>query len=454
MSAPTLAPDLTAGERREVLFGLRDRMRRDWRLDARPEQLPPDHSWTTLFLRGGRGSGKTWAGAHILAELIRNDPNSSSGEWAVVAPTYGDARDKCIESEESGLLMALGTTKREVDAGISATVATWNRSIGELVMRDGTKVYIDGADDGAYRIQGYNLRGAWSDEVGLWRRWKDAWSESLGFALRKGEAKRVATGTPKANQPARALVRQLLDDPNVVSRRLRTEDNLDNLSAVFRQEVSRFAGTRLAAQELEGDLLEDVEGALWRQVWLDEERVSEPYHALTRKVLGVDPSDGSTGAEHGWALCAKGGDHRLYVLRSGGERTHPAQFAREMVRMAAKEGAEVVVEKNYGGNWMKDVFASVQRDIGVTVPVRSVHASVGKRLRAEPIAALFEQGRVSMVGEHAELEASMTQFTGAPGERSPDILDAAVHALAALSGGDAFSSGEAVQWSGGGVQWR
>ena len=186
-------------EKRRFLLKIR-KQAGTWRDTARPDQLPPDEDWVTLFLSGGRGSGKTWAGAHLLVEEIESDPareTEGPGVWAIVAPTFASARDKCIEGE-SGLLAALNTTAQEVKAGISPTVETWNRSIGELFLRDGTKVMIDGADDGAPTIQGENLRGAWCDEIGLWKKWKEAWDEAIGYAVRKGRARRIVTAPPSA----------------------------------------------------------------------------------------------------------------------------------------------------------------------------------------------------------------------------------------------------------------
>jgi len=231
------------------------------------EQLPPEGEWQTLFLRGGRGGGKTYAASHILAEQILADPLRESegpGQWAVVAPTYADARDTCIESE-SGLLAAFDTNAQEVSADRSRLVGLWNRSLGELRLRTGSVVFADGADDGALRIQGKNLRGVWCDEIGLWRRWAQAFDESIGYALRKGAARLIVTGTPKADLSARALVRRLLDDPAVVKRRLRTLDNAENLSPKFLEAAKLRAGSRLGLQELEGELVEDIEGALWRR---------------------------------------------------------------------------------------------------------------------------------------------------------------------------------------------
>lgn len=425
---------------------LRDRLKQlsqaDWRELARDEQLPPTADWSILLLTGGRGSGKSWAGAHIFAEEIMRDEDRAKGEWAIVAPTFADARDKCVESDESGLLMALGTSVNEVKAGRSAVVETWNRSIGELILKDGTRIYIDGADDGAYRIQGYNLRGCWADEVGLWKQWKAAWDESLGFALRKGRSRRIATGTPKRNMPARTLVRRLLKDPKVVSRRLRTADNLHNLSQAFiESQVAPFEGTELGRQELEGILLEDAEGALWRRSWFDSPGFRVDPDRIPRggwqraPVVGVDPADGNEdGAEHAYTVVALGRDHKLHVLENDGVRVSPYAFASDCIDAALRHKGMIVLEKNHGGAWLTTVFDRAMKDRGVRVPLKVVSAARGKRTRAEPVAALYEQGHFRHVGVFADLEDQMSNFTGAPGELSPDRLDSLVWAASEFTG--------------------
>ena len=449
-AATSLSEALAGWEDRplEEKVTLRAALRRlRWRFQARHDQLPPQDDWSVLYLAGGRGSGKSWAAAHTFAEEIMDDPHRAEGEWAVVAPTFADARDKCIESTESGLLLALGTSKAEIDAGKSAVVKAWNRSIGELILHDGTRVYIDGADDGAYRIQGYNLRGVWADEIGLWKKWQVAWDESIGFALRKGRSRIVATGTPKRAMPARRLVRRLIEEartnPRTVYRRLKTADNWHNLSDAFRQAVSRFVGTTLGAQELEGVLLENAEGALWRLDWIEQTRVEslpEGHFWQRPPVLGVDPSDGTEeGAEQGYALVGLSSDHDLYVVESDGIRgVSPTSFARQMVLLAKEHGAVIVVEKNHGGAYLIETFRRAMKDLAVDVPLKTVTASQGKLTRAEPVAALYEPrtidgrlipGRVHHVGYLDALEDQMVNFTGAQGERSPDRLDALVWAL-------------------------
>lgn len=226
---------------------------RAWRANARPEQIPPDE-WRIWYVRGGRGGGKTWTGGNTLAELIQSSP---PGEWAAIGPTYGDARDTLIESADSGLLAALGLPR---------TYTGWNRSMGELRLPNGAVVYADGADDGALRIQGKNLRGAWCDEIGLWKRWETAWDESLRFAVRKAPAKIIATGTPKRSMPAIKLIRRLMDDDNVAKTVLLTKDNAANLDAATLDDLMLLTGTSLGMQELEGAVLDDPGGGYFHAV--------------------------------------------------------------------------------------------------------------------------------------------------------------------------------------------
>jgi len=441
-----------------------------WRDTARPDQLPPEGEWSRLFLRGGRGSGKSHASARILTELILADPARATegpGQWAIVAPTYGDARDTCVEAPGSGLLAALGTSRAEVVAGRSARVELWNRSLGELRLRDGAVVFVDGADDGALRIQGKNLRGVWCDEIGLWRNWEQAFDESIAFALRKGDARLVASGTPKSAMPARALVRRLLTDPGVVVRRLRTFDNRENLSAAFLAVAEQRVGTRLARQELEGELLEDVEGALWRRDWIDDARVDGPPHGGFRSVaLGLDPADGTaTGAEQGITIAAAGVDRELYVLHSEGVRASPLEWLKRAVRLAREYNASrIVVEKNHGGGFLIGLLEQAMDELGIRVAYRVVTASQGKWTRAEPIAMLYETGRVHHVGRHDALEEQLLSWTGAPGEKSPDILDSLVWTLSDLQGlarrGGTGAGGDAIRYRddsrgvpGGAIPW-
>lgn len=222
-----------------------------WMGQAREEQKPPPGEWITWYLMGGRGSGKSRTGAETFCSWIADNP---PGEWAIIAPTFADARDTCVESEESGILVILGPA-----------VKNWNRSLGELLLLDGSKIYLDGADDGALRIQGKNLRGAWCDEVGLWKQWDKAWNESIAFAVRHEPGKIVATGTPKMGH---GLVKLLVEDKEIPVSKLKTVDNVRNLKAsVVKSLYVKYGGTRLGSQELDGEWLEAIEGDLLKRAW-------------------------------------------------------------------------------------------------------------------------------------------------------------------------------------------
>lgn len=445
-----------------------DDPRLTWRLTARPEQLLPvtDGSWRVFYLQGGRGSGKTRAGAQALADIVLSD-TAIEGEYAIVAPTYADAWTKCVEGE-SGILKALGTSMAEIKDHRSKTVRSAWRTYGQVILHSGIVIYADSAAEGGLRIQGRNLRAAWCDEVGLWDKWDTTWNESLKYAVRQGVSIVIATGTPKASRPARALVRKLIrNDPaegGVIVRKLRTVDNVANLSSAFyRSVVGAAKGTRLERQELEGELLEDVANALWTRDQLDSIQVpmvgQEGGPAwLHQAVIGVDPSDGAESSDEQAYTIAGMYLGTLYVVKNWGGQEPPAAFARRVILEAVRWNAKIVVEKNHGGRWLTTVFAQVMEalDKQGLLPehrrpyVEVVDAHKSKRTRAEPVSALYERGVVRHCYEGetyeiidpetgakkwhrdivklAELEDQMATFTGAKDERSPDRLDSMVWA--------------------------
>lgn len=391
-----------------------------WALNCHPGQAPPDGDWRTWYARGGRGSGKTRTGAEVFGSWVLED-SDDPGEWAIVAPTYGDARDTCVEGG-SGLLAVLGPT-----------VETWNRSLGEMRLHNGVRVHIDGADDGALRIQGKNLKGAWLDEIGLFKNWQKAWEESISFAVRIDPAQIIATGTPKGNH---GLVKLLVDDEDTVMTHLRLEDNEANLSAaMIRSLRRRYEGTRLGRQELHGEILDDVEGALWTWKMIDNARAPEPKpDYIHRLVVAVDPAITATedADETGIVVACIAEDrfgygHDAYVLDDFSGRYTPGDWAQRAVgTLQARHGDRIVAERNQGG----DMVEATIRTVDPHVPVTLVWASRGKRTRAEPVAALYEQGRVHHCGDFPELESEMTTWT--EGEDSPSRLDALVWALTDL----------------------
>lgn len=221
-----------------------------WLDTARAAQVEPEGDWRTWACIGGRGSGKSRTGAETICGWINQ---YEMGDWAIIAPTFADARDTCVESE-SGVLGILGPAVR-----------SWNRSLGELLLYDGSRIYLDGADDGALRIQGKNLRGVWADEIGLWTQWDRSWNESISFAVRHEPSKIIATGTPKMGH---GLVKMLMDDPGVPKSRMRISDNVQNLNPGAVAELyKKYGGTRLGSQELDGEWLEAIEGDMLKRAW-------------------------------------------------------------------------------------------------------------------------------------------------------------------------------------------
>ena len=408
-----------------------------WRQSARPEQLPPEGDWHTWYVRGGRGSGKTWTGGNTLGEWITNHPGQ---QWACIAPTFSDARDVMIEGGKSGLLAALDLPR---------TYPGWNRSQGQLWLPDGTVVFCDGANDGAYRIQGKNLAGAWCDEIGLWVKWAVAWDESISFAVRVDPARIVATGTPKRGHP---LVKRLIEDPHVPKALLKTRDNIANLSKAAVDDLfRRYEGTNLAAQELEGEMLDEAEGALWT---FDEARAGEkglirygkpPLTAirvggqtlmvpdLLRTVVAVDPAISSSGDEWGIVVDALGADGNIYVRADRSARSSPEEAAKRIVAAYHDfEADRIVYEDNQGGEMTKTIIDQVERNL----PVSRVHAYHGKSLRAEPVQHAYQQGRVFHEVPMPDLETQMVGWEPLSGMPSPDRVDAHVHGVRALDDGN------------------
>ncbi len=391
-----------------------------WRDKARPEQLPPD-DWRTWYVRGGRGSGKTWTGGNTLAEMALETP----GDYGVVAPTDAAVRDVCIEGP-SGLIHALGTNLAEIKRGASRYVLSYNQTMAQLRLRNGSTIYGDGADDGAPTIQGKNLRALWADEVGLWRKWQQAWEESIRYAVRLSPARIVATGTPKRGHP---LVRALMADDSVHKTLLKTSDNAVNLDPALLQELyARYGGTTLGRQELEGEILDDVPGALWRRASIDNLRTLN-HPAFVRVVIAIDPSATSTESADECGIVAAGlaADGRGYVLGDYSMRASPNAWATEAIKAYHRWQADrIVAETNNGGEMVGQIISTLDPNISY----RAVTASRGKQTRAEPVAALYEQGRVSHVGSFELLEDQMCQWV--PGESSPDRMDALVWALTEL----------------------
>lgn len=379
---------------------------------ARENQLPPEGDWTVWLVMAGRGFGKTRLGAEWLAYEASRQPAT---RWAIVAPTGSDARDTCAEGV-SGVVAILERYHR---------IATWNRSLGEIRLRNGSRIKLFSAEE-PERLRGPQFHGAWVDELGAFR-YEDAWDQ-LSFGLRLGHNPRVVvTTTPRPT----ALVRRVMKDPNTVITRGSTFDNSKNLSPIALARLKeRYEGTRLGRQELLGELLDDTPGALFTRANLDRDRVKNPPE-LVRVVVAVDPAatSGDESDETGIVVVGADEDGHLYVIADYSLRGTPEGWASRAVRAMYDHGADTIVaEKNQGGEMVTSVFKQVDKQ----APVKLVHASKGKRVRAEPISAMSEQGRIHMVGSLPELEDQLVSWTPDEGY-SPDRLDAFVWGCTELS---------------------
>ena len=398
----------------------------DWRFWARPDQLPPDGDWLVWLILAGRGWGKTRVGGEFIRDFCTTHPGSRA---ALVAATFADGRDAMVEGE-SGLLeitppyMLKGGTRE----------AAFNRSIGELYFANGSRARIYSSEKPG-QLRGPQHHIAWADEAA---KFKDAhlgtqedttWS-NLMMGLRLGEHPRVVvTTTPKPHR----LIKQLVGKGFTHLTRGATFDNLANLAPTFRAQIlDQYEGTRLARQELYAEILEDVPGALWTLARIDAlRRKEEDVPDLRRVVVAIDPAVTSEedSDETGIVCCGLGENGHGYVLDDVSGRYTPAGWARRAVNLLhEREADRIVAEVNNGG----DLVQFTLRTVDPNIPYRKVHASRGKRVRAEPIASLYEQGRVHHVGVFDAMEDQMCNWTPENTGDSPDRMDALVWALSEL----------------------
>lgn len=398
----------------------------DWQVWARDDQLPPATTaagvaWQVWLLLGGRGAGKTRAGAEwIRAQALGLAPMATRPALriALVGETMADVRSVMVEGE-SGLL-AIHENGERPNFEPSKMQLTWpNGAVAQMFSAENFEA-----------LRGPQFAAAWCDEIAKWRNGEEAW-DMLQFALRLGDRPQVvATTTPR---PVALLKRLLADEATVVSR-CATAANAANLAPSFVAEMTRrYSGTALGRQELMGELIEDVEGCLWRRDWIESQRVSTAP-SLRQVVVAVDPPVTATAASDacGIIVAAKGEDQRFYVLADRSvQGREPQLWARAAIAARRDFDADrIVAEVNQRG----DLVVGVLRQIEPGVFVRKVRASRGKWVRAEPVAALYAEGRVAHVGVHTELEDEMMAF-GTDGKakgRSPDRLDALVWALTDL----------------------
>jgi phage terminase large subunit-like protein len=410
---------------------------------GRSEQQLPEGEWTTWLLQAGRGFGKSRTGAESLLTLILRHPRTvddSPTEWLVAGAAYPDTREIMVVGP-SGLLAAM--QRRGVQY-------SYNRSNGLITLSSGQRVHLKSGDDHDL-ARGMNLAGAWVDEVLTWRRGFSAWYEGLIPALRQrlsnDRPRIIATSTPKA--VGVKLLKSLSgrDDDSVVITRGSTFANAANLSseAVAELRLRYPEGSRLWRVELAGEWLEETEGALWSQETVDNYRLpSLPDDLLFNGcVVAVDPAvSNSVSSDLTGIVCvASAGvrvDREFYVLADFSVRAEPSVWGRRAVLLAVENNAEIVYESNQGGDAIRDVLVTAARDLVANMviefppAIRPVRASVNKQLRAQPIAALYEVGRVHHVGSLPDLEEEMTTWVPSVSKKSPDRIDALVHAIASL----------------------
>lgn len=392
---------------------------------ARNEQLAPAGDWSIWLYLAGRGAGKTRTAAEWLANEAIRLPNS---RWAIVAPTYADARDTCVEGE-SGILNVLRRYK---------AVADYNRSIGEILLFNGSRIKLFSADK-PDRFRGPQHHGAWCDELASYR-YTDAWHQ-LQFGLRLGSKPRIiVTTTPRPTK----LIKELSSrtDGSVVVTRGSTFDNAKNLApSALEDLMKRYEGTRLGRQELYGEIVDDVDGALWNRQMIDNSRVSEAPN-LVRIVVAIDPAvtSGEDSDETGIVVAGATPDGHYYILDDISVKASPERWARVAVEAYHKWGADRIVgETNNGG----DMIELLLRQVDPAISYKKLTATRGKLVRAEPVAALYEQARAHHVGMFDKLEDQMCNYT-LDSTESPDRMDALVWAVHELMAGQSSMMGLAA----------
>lgn len=377
--------------------------------------MPPLGDWRIWLLLAGRGFGKTRSGAEYVRWQVQT---GSARRVALVAPTAADARNVMIEGE-SGLLEVCS----------SASQPHYEPSLHRLTWPNGAVATTFSADE-PNRLRGPQHDLAWCDELAAWR-YPAAW-DMLMFGLRIGDDPRaVVTTTPRPIK----LIRDLLADPKVATTRGRTIENRANLAPAFLEQiVRRYQGTRLGRQELDAELLEDLPGALWQRGIIEAARIAA-LPELVRVVVAIDPA--ATSGEHadetGIIVAGRDGAGHGYVLADASGQYAPAEWARVAITAYAAHRADRIVgEVNNGGEMVEATLRMVDPD----VPFRAVRASRGKAARAEPVAALYEQGRMHHLGAFPQLEDQMCAFAPdfdrAAAGYSPDRVDALVWAVTEL----------------------
>jgi phage terminase large subunit-like protein len=424
MKSPAqLLAEMSEEEREEYMATLSPavlaQLKYAWDFWARPNQLPPEGEWNTWLVLAGRGFGKTRMGSEWIRRKAKENPGC---RIALIAETAADARDVMILGD-SGL----------VNVDPELTVDSWSPTNRRLSWPNGSQAWCYNATE-PDQLRGPQHHFAWIDELAKFRHDEELWDQ-VQFGLRLGQHPQCLATTTPLPKP---LIRKLVNDTDTVITRGATLDNQANLAKnTIKQLYERYGNTRLGRQELEGAILDDMPGALWTHEMIDNHR--KPIAPeMERIIVAVDPAASSGEEADETGIVAVGiardddGNQRGYVLADRSLRGTPDEWASAAVKLFHELDADrIVAEKNQGGEMVEAVLRAKARDIPLTL----VHASRGKIIRAEPISALYEQGRVHHVGRFDKLEDQMCLFTRdvdrRPG-KSPDRVDALVWGLTSL----------------------
>jgi len=383
----------------------------DWH-HARADQRPPtDTEWLVWNQMSGRGTGKTRCGTEFVHRATKKLPRI-----ALVAGTSTDAREVMLEGE-SGILTIAPPDHRPFYEPSKKRLTWPNGSVGTLFSAEEPD-----------RLRGPEHYFAWLDEAAHWPLVQECW-DNLLFGLRLGARPRIlVTTTPKS----RPWMKELLADPRTRTVTVSTYANLDNLSPVFAERViARYEGTRLGRQELHGEMLTDVEGALWTWDMIEEHRVTPGPAEFDRIIVAIDPAGSSkTSADETGIIVAGSIDNQSYVLEDRSGHYSPHGWAKAAESMYEKWDADAyVAEVNFGA----DMVISNMRNSGIDGRIIEQRSARGKELRAEPVVGMYEQGKIHHVEVFEDLEAQMTEWV--PSDRnskSPDRVDALVFAITEL----------------------
>jgi phage terminase large subunit-like protein len=411
---------MTASERREIWASLTELQQRElpytWRgYKARKNQIRPPGDWRYWLVQAGRGFGKTRTGAEAIREFV----NEGYKLIHLVGATAGDTRDVMVQGE-SGLMNCFPPDKRPLYEPSKRLVTFHNGAIAHLFSADEPE-----------RLRGPQCEAFWADELAAWRFGQEAW-DNLMFGFRLGNDPRgVITTTPKPIK----LLKDIIADPHTFVTRASSYENRANLAPAFFDSIIRkFEGTRIGRQELEAELLEDIVGALWTQALIDQHKVKLAdiqWGKVIRIVVAIDPAvtSGEDSDDTGIVVAGLTDTAHVIVLDDLTCKESPLQWARIAVSAYKKYRADRIIgEVNNGG----DLVAANIRAVSPEVAFHAVRASRGKAIRAEPVAALYETGRVHHVGNFPALEEQMCSFVPGVTQKSPDRMDALVWAVTEL----------------------